>query len=63
MGNGVEYWEGEEYKERIVALQQKIPTSDREVNDVEWLTEIYHKYKRKYVKHICFDPREENLSK
>ena len=32
-------------------------------HDLKSLTEIYHKYKRDYVKHLFFNPGEENLSK
>ena len=30
---------------------------------VVMLTKAYHNYKRKYVKHLSFNPGEENLSK
>ena len=47
-----------------VALQQMFPTSADENGDkVQSLTESYQKYKREYVKHLCFNPEEENLSK
>ena len=54
-----------ESKERLYdALQQMFPFSadDRE-DEVKSLTEKYHQYKRKYVKHLGFNPKEENLSK
>ena len=45
-------------------LQQMFPASTKEeVDGVKSLTEIYHKYKREYVKHLSFNPEEENISK
>ena len=54
-----------ESRDRLhVALQQMFPTSaDEKGDDVKSLTESYHKYKEEYVKHIGFNPEEENLSK
>ena len=54
-----------ESKERLyAALQQIFPTSaDERVDVVKSLTEKYQKYKREYVKHLVFNPDEENLSK
>ena len=47
-----------------VALKQMFPASaDEKVYEVEPLTESYHKYKNEYVKHLSFNPEEENLSK
>ena len=61
LNHGVKYWNSGS-KER---LQQMFPTSasDEEVDGVKSLTESYHKYKREYVKHLSFNPEEENLSK
>ena len=52
-------------KERLNdALQQMFPASaDVREDEVQSLTESYHKYKREYVKHISFNPKDENLSK
>ena len=52
-------------KERLNdALQQMFPASaDKKVDEIQSLTESYHKYKREYVKHISFNPEDENLSK
>ena len=36
---------------------------DDESESVDSLTMIYHNYKRKYVKHLSFDPKLETLSK
>ena len=54
-----------ESKERLnVALHQMFPAStDRKADEVKSASESYHKYKRKYVKHLCFNPDNENLSK
>ena len=54
-----------ESKERFeVALQQMFPTSAETKEDtVKSLSEKYHQYKREYVKHLGFNPKEENLSK
>ena len=42
------------------ALQQVFPDSftDEETDHVTRLTEIYHKYKSKYVQHLSFSPSE-----
>ena len=37
--------------------------AEEDVDGVKSFTESYHKYKREYVKHISFNPEEENLSK
>ena len=37
--------------------------TEKEEDGVKSLTESYHKYKREYVKHLSFNPEEENLSK
>ena len=47
-------------KERLL---QMFPMSDDEENGMLSFTESYHKYKREYVKHLSFNPEEENLSK
>ena len=55
-----------ESKERLsIALQRMLSTSsaDEKIDIVKSLTESYHKYKREYVKHLSFNPEEENLSK
>ena len=50
--------------ERILTLQQVFRTPAEENEDgVKSFTEGYHKYKREYVKHLSFNPEEENLSK
>ena len=61
---GVE-WKQIESKERFdLFLQQMFPTSAAEkVDEVKSLAEIYHKYKRGYVKHLTFNPDNKNLSK
>ena len=47
-----------------IALQQMFPNSaDEKGDEVQSLTEKYHKYKREYVRHLVFNPEEENLSK
>ena len=54
-----------ESQERLnVALQQMFPAStDGKADEVNSVSESYHKYKRKYVNHICFNADNENLSK
>ena len=54
-----------ESQERLnVALQQMFPTStDGKADKVGLVSDSYHKYKRKYVKHLFFNPDNENLSK
>ena len=55
-----------ESKERLsVALNRMLSNSlgDDEIDEVKSLTESYHKYKREYVKHLSFDPANENLGK
>ena len=50
-----------ESKER---LRQLFPTfADEKVDGVMSFTESYQNYKREYVKHLSFNPEEENLSK
>ena len=64
LNNGV-YWMKKDSKERLyVALQQIFPTSaEQKVDEVKPLRESYHKYKMEYLKHLSFNPEEENLSK
>ena len=54
-----------ESRDRLyAALQEMFPASAEEKEDkVQSVTESYHKYKREYVKHLSFNPEEENLSK
>ena len=45
-------------------LQQLFPNLiEEEDAGVKSFTESYHKYKKEYVKHLSFNPEEENLSK
>lgn len=61
---GVVNWQGDYQGGLNVALQQMFPTSaDEKGDELKSLTEEYHKYKREYVKHLVFNPDEENLSK
>ena len=50
-------------KDRLhLALQQMLPLLARDGGDgVKWQTDEYHKYKREYVKHLVFNPDEENI--
>ena len=61
LSHGVSFWESGS-KER---LQQMFPSSvsEEEEDELKSLMESYHKYKRKYVKHLGFNPEEEHLSK
>ena len=46
------------------ALQRMFPASaEKKVDEVKSLTETYHKYKSGYLKHLCFNPDNEYLSK
>ena len=47
------------------SLQELFPSSstDEKLEDMMVLTKAYHKYKRKYVKHLSFNSTEKNLSK
>ena len=58
LSNGVSNWKSGS-KQR---LQQMFP-ADEEEDGVKSFTKSYHKYKRQYVKHLSFNPKEENLSK
>ena len=51
--------------ELLQSLQNLFLSSSRDekVEDVMKLTQAYHNYKRKYVKHLSFNPKAENLSK
>ena len=61
LSHGLKRWLLSDSKER---LQQMFPTSTKEEEDgLESLTESYHKYKREYVKHLNFNPKDEDLSK
>ena len=54
----------DENKRRLVALPQMFSTSAAmEEDNLNSLTERYHKYKREYVKHITFNPEKESLGK
>ena len=60
LSHGVLYWRGGSKE----SLQQMFLTStDEEEDGMKSFTESYHKYKREYVKHLNFNPEEENLSK
>ena len=64
--NGYFAWKSSsESKERFLADLQQIFTGsvDEKEDEVKSLTEKYHKYKREYVKHISFNPEQENFSK
>ena len=58
-------WERESKERLSVALQRMLSTSavDENIDEMKSLTESYHKYKREYVKHLSFNPNNENLSK
>ena len=54
----------ENQKDLYVAIQEMFPIiADQKDTEVEALTMKYHQYKRNYVKHISFNPTNENLSK
>ena len=61
---GVE-WKRRESEESLqVALQQMfLNSADEKEDEVKSFTESYHKYKGEFLKHICFNPENENLSK
>ena len=60
LSHGVMHWRGGSKE----SLQQMFLTStDEEEDGMKSFTESYHKYKREYVKHLGFNPKEENLSK
>ena len=52
-------------KDRLdLALEKILPvTEEDKEDDVKSLTKEYHKYKRKYVKHIFFSANKKNLRK
>ena len=39
------------------------PSTDEKNVDITSVTKAYHNYKKEYVKHLSFNPKEENLSK
>ena len=47
------------------SLQDLFPGSsaDEKVDDMLVMTKKYHNYKKKYVLHLSFNPKEDNLSK
>lgn len=60
-------WDEHESKDKMIAaLKQMFPTlalAEKKVDEVTRLTEVYHKYKRKFVKHLSFNPEENDTSK
>ena len=48
---------------RLVLKRMFSATAEAEGDYVESLSEEYHKYKREYVDHLCFNPDKEDLSK
>ena len=60
---GVVNWQGDYQGGLNVALQQMFPNSAEKEDEVKSLMKKYHKYKREYVKHLGFNPKEENLSR
>ena len=57
--NGVMLWNSGSQERLHAVLQQMY----EEVDDVKSLTESYLKYKKGYVKHLGFNPANENLCK
>ena len=55
----------EQDDEILQPLQELFSSSseNEKEDDILLLTEAYHNYKRKYVKHLTFNPKEKNLSK
>ena len=64
---GAMAWDEHESKDKMIAaLKQMFPTlalAEKKVDEVTRLTEVYHKYKRKFVKHLSFNPEENDTSK
>ena len=57
-------WVSDERGKRVLALQKMFSISaDEKEKEVKSATEMYHKYKMEYVKHLSFNPDEENLSR
>ena len=58
-------WGRVENREQFrVALQERFPISAEEkVDEVQSVTESYHKYKHEYVKHLSFNVDNKKLSK
>ena len=56
---------GESEKRLYVALQRMLSTSavDEKLDELMSLTKSYHNYKWEYVRHLGFNPDNENLSK
>ena len=56
-------WGPYESERVLIALQQMFAISaDKKEDDLKSFKESYLKYKRKYVKHIGFNPDNDNLS-
>ena len=57
----------EQDDELLRPLQELFPSSSADENEKEdtllLLTEAYHNYKRKYLKHLSFNPKGEKLGK
>ena len=61
---GSSYWRLAEKESFYDAIQEIFPSAMLEREDqAKSLTEAYHKYKSNYVRHLFFDPDNENLCK
>ena len=61
--SGLQEW-GQGSKRIEAVFQQMFPksSSDEKKGEMSMFTKAYHNYKRKYVRHLTFNPEEQNLS-
>ena len=61
--SGLQEW-GQGSKLIEAVFQQMFPksSSDETKCEITMLTKAYHNYKRKYVRHLSFNPEKQNLS-
>ena len=59
---GLQKWSQEDKRSNAVFQQQLFPNMRYDENNIDTLTKMYHKYKKEFVKHLSFDPKEDKLS-
>ena len=61
--SGLQEW-GQGSKRIEAVFQQMFPklSLDEKKGEMSMFTKAYHNYKRKYVRHLSFNPEEQNLS-
>ena len=55
--------QGNEDTDAAIQELYQNPSADEKIVDITSATKAYHNYKKEYVKHLSFNPKEENFSK